>query len=152
MLRLFLISALLSFIPISRAVDYYEPATGTASSDQLQAPTVSAPSYSDATTTSTKLNGIINPNGTTTYYQFQYADNSSFSGSTLVPSSAGNIGSGTNNVSVSQQISSLTPGKTYYYRLAASNTTGANVSTTQSFKTANVTKQAPTMSSKPTPR
>ena len=117
-------------------VRYYSNiVTVTAAAAPKTPPRVSSISHSDVTTTSAKLNASINPNGTATSYQFQYADNSGFSNSTTVPSASGSVGSGTGNVAVSQQISGLTPGKTYYYRVAAASTAGSDLSSTQSFTT-----------------
>jgi RHS repeat-associated protein len=89
------------------------------------APAATLLAASNISTTGATLNGQVNPQGTTTYYVFEYASNSTFTNErNSVPENPVNIGSGTGNISVSQSVSGLQPDKTYYYRLYASNSSG----------------------------
>ncbi|MDR2232868.1 MAG: InlB B-repeat-containing protein [Tannerella sp.] len=87
-------------------------------------PTVSLNDASNITTSSATISGYVNPKGAATMYAFEYARNSTFSGSTTVPASPVSVGSGTSNVFVSQNISGLYPNTTYYYRIYAANSAG----------------------------
>jgi phosphodiesterase/alkaline phosphatase D-like protein len=99
------------------------------------APATTLNTVSNPTSTSVTFSGTVNPGGATTYYLFEYSRNSNFSGSTNIPSSPENIGSGTSNVSVSKTVSDLLPNTTYYYRLYASNTAGTTTTPSKQFTT-----------------
>ncbi|MES2315845.1 MAG: hypothetical protein V4486_03915 [Patescibacteria group bacterium] len=79
------------------------------------------------TSSSVTLNGTVNPNGSATFYWFEYGDSFSLGNTTAVSSAGG----GNVSVSASAALSGLTPEKTYYYRLNAQNaygTTNGNIS------------------------
>ena len=69
------------------------------------------------------LNGRINPQGAATKYHFEYGTSSAYG--TSVPIPDGSVGSGSQNVSVSEVLASLQPETTYYYRLIATDGGGS---------------------------
>ena len=85
----------------------------------------------DVTQTSAILNGTVNPNGESTNYYFEYGTDTSY-GSTTESTSAG---SGTTNVSVSVEITGLTSGTTYHFRLVATNSSGTTYGIDVTFVT-----------------
>jgi hypothetical protein len=101
--------------------------TATAAS----APTVTTGSASSVTQNSATLNGTVNPNGQATSYHFEYGTTTGYG----TPTSAQNAGSGTSNVSVSANISGLSPGTPYHFRLVATNASGTTQGQDQTFTT-----------------
>ncbi len=85
----------------------------------------------DVTQTSAILNGTVNPNGESTNYYFEYGADTSY-GSTTESTSAG---SGTTDVSVSVEITGLTSGTTYHFRLVATNSSGTTYGIDVTFVT-----------------
>jgi hypothetical protein len=81
--------------------------------------------------TSAMLTGTVNPHGAETTYLFQYGRNQ------LYDSRTGelNAGSGTKNKKVQIPIGSLTPNRTYHYRLVAQNSKGLTFGSDRTFKT-----------------
>jgi FG-GAP-like repeat len=79
------------------------------------------------------LNATINPNGHGTTYQFEYGKTSSYG--SKVPPTPASAGSGTSPVNVSEALSGLEPGTTYYYGVAATNEAGTVKSEGKTFKT-----------------
>jgi hypothetical protein len=78
------------------------------------------------------LHAQINPLGTDTTYRFEYGTDTSYSaGSVPVPD--GDIGSGTGDVSVSQQVSGLQANTTYHVRVVAGNALGTERSGDHTF-------------------
>jgi peptidoglycan hydrolase-like protein with peptidoglycan-binding domain len=72
----------------------------------------------DATSsTSTLVTGVVNPNGATTTYYFEYGTSPNCGLTTPVT----NVGVGTADVAVTTALTGLSPGDTYYYRLVAVN-------------------------------
>jgi hypothetical protein len=82
-------------------------------------------------TTSATLNGTVNPRGLFTTYWFEWGKTSAYGWST--PAQA--AGSGTGNVAVTSQLTGLSPGTTYHYRLAAGNSAGTAYGAGMVFKT-----------------
>ncbi len=85
--------------------------------------------------TTATLHGNVNPHGAATDYHFEYGvDN----GASTVYSStpAQNAGSGTSNVSVSANLTGLTAGTAYRYRLVASSGSGITTGAELTFSTA----------------
>jgi subtilisin family serine protease/sugar lactone lactonase YvrE len=72
--------------------------------------------------TSATLNGGINPNGTTTSYQFEWGPTTSYG--TKVPASPKSVGSGTKDVEASEPLSGLKTNATYHYRIVSSGSKG----------------------------
>jgi len=97
------------------------------------APTVSTTSAAGITSTSAGLNGTVNPNGSQTDTWFEYGTNSSLSSYTTT--SQGSAGNGSSVVNIDQDLSGLTPGENYYFRIAASNEAGISKGSIRSFKT-----------------
>jgi hypothetical protein len=83
-------------------------------------PIVSTLAATSVTGTSATLNGTVNPNGISTTYYFQYGTTTSY-GSTTTSTSAG---SGTSAVAVTANLTGLTGGTTYHFRLTATNSDG----------------------------
>jgi hypothetical protein len=78
------------------------------------------------TGTTATLNGTVNPNGTSTTYDFEISTSPSLA--TFTPSTTGNAGNGTVPVAVSANFTGLTPGTTYYFELVASDGVGGILS------------------------
>jgi hypothetical protein len=109
--------------------------TGTAQA--ATAPTaITGPVTAIAATTAT-LSGTVNPNGTSTTWYFDYGKTTTYGTKTPVA----NAGAGTANTGVSSNLSGLTGGTTYHYRLVASSTAG----TTEGSDGIFTTSAAPTV-------
>ena len=78
------------------------------------------------------LNGSVNPEGSATTVTFVYGTNSSLSSGTTTTSTK-SIGAGTTAVSVSQALTGLTDGTTYYFEVTATNGLGTTTGSIQSF-------------------
>lgn len=83
----------------------------------------------NATTTAATLQGAVNPNGNPTSFYFEYGSTPSYGSSTT----AQDVGSGANSVSLTAVLTGLTSGQIYYYRAVASNSFGVAYGTDQSF-------------------
>lgn len=81
--------------------------------------------------TSAILNGTVNPNQSTTTYYFEYGLTTDYSHSTNTYSA----GSGSTTISVSAEVNYLEVKKTYYYRIAATNSKGTSFGKGQTFIT-----------------
>ncbi|MBM2814644.1 MAG: hypothetical protein HW421_1406 [Ignavibacteria bacterium] len=98
----------------------------------IQTPTVILLQPTNITMTSARLNGSVNPVGTSTTFSFEYGTSNTL-GSTTQPEVSSNSGT----VSAYANISLLKPGTTYYYRLVATNAAGTSRSSVMSFITLN---------------
>ena len=88
------------------------------------------------TETTAVVGGWIDPNGSPTTFYVEYADNAGFSNSTSVPvSQDASAGSGQSQVPVSFQVTGLSPGAEYHYRVVATNGAGSSTSDPQSLNT-----------------
>lgn len=94
-------------------------------------PTVVVEPTEDITSSSATLKASINPNGDSTTYHFEYGPTSLLGYSTTETSAD----SGSIDVSVSEAIASLLPGRTYQFKLVTTNSDGANVSAINTFDT-----------------
>jgi hypothetical protein len=94
-------------------------------------PTVSTGSAASVTTTSATLQGVVNPQGSSTSYGFQYGL-TAFFGLTTKTKSAG---SGTKARAVSTSASGLIPGTLYHFRLFATNKFGTSFGADHEFRT-----------------
>jgi hypothetical protein len=105
--------------------------------------TVTTLPASSITATNAILNGTVNPNGAATTAYFQYGltpSYGSFSPTNILP--ATNVA-----LSVSNLLSGLTPGTTYYYQLVGSNSAGTVFGAQSSFTT--LTVPIPTVTTLP---
>jgi ligand-binding sensor domain-containing protein len=89
---------------------------------------------------SARLNGRVNPNNLSTTAKFQYGPTASYES---VAAATQNPGSGTSEVAVSANISGLSPGIVYHFRVVATNTLGTTNGADQTFTTSGT---APTVS------
>jgi hypothetical protein len=87
---------------------------------------------SDIAATSATLNGTVNPNGWPTTAWFQWGATTGYGNLTSVT----NLGSGTNTLPVAAALAGLTPGTTFHFRAAASNSVGVIYGADQSFDSA----------------
>ena len=94
-------------------------------------PSATTGSASNVSYNSTTLNGTVNANGLSTTTWFQYGTTS---GSYSNTSSTQSVG-GSSDTTVSIDISGLSAGTTYYYRVAAQNSTGTTYGSEMSFTT-----------------
>lgn len=94
-------------------------------------PSVSTGSASSIKTSSATLNGTVNPNGSSTSYQFEYGLTTAY-GATTSPKPAGR---GTVAKAVSASVAGLIPGTTYHYQLLAQNKSGGANGSDRMFKT-----------------
>src|SRR5436305_4020670 len=97
------------------------------------APTVTSATATDIQGVSALLKGKINPQSLATSAWFEYATASNLSGAIKTP--AETAGSGLGEEEARAPISGLTPNATYYFRLVASNSSGATTGSIQSFET-----------------
>jgi hypothetical protein len=97
-------------------------------------PTASTSTASSVQERQAKLNGAVTPNGSDTYYYFQYGTTTSY-GSNMPAPPGSDAGSGTGSVPESATITSLELATTYHYRLVASNAGGTTHGSDQTFTT-----------------
>ena len=95
------------------------------------APTVTTESATEITSSSVILNGTVNPNGESTTYYFEYGTSTSYGSNTPTTSA----GSGTADVSVSANITGLSPNTTYHFRIVATNSAGTSYGSDKTFIT-----------------
>ncbi len=86
----------------------------------------------DFETYSATLKGIVNPGGVSTTYKFEYGTTISYGSS--IPVSPESIGSGIEDVEVSETIKTE-PGVTYHYRIVATNSKGTFYGEDKTVKT-----------------
>jgi hypothetical protein len=94
-------------------------------------PFVETKAATGAGETEATLHGIVNPEGEETKYSFEYGETTSY-GKTTPEASAG---AGTSNVEVSKTITGLEAGKTYDFRIVATNGSGTSDGGNQTFAT-----------------
>jgi len=90
------------------------------SSPPSEAPEVTTLPATSKTGDTAVLNGTVNPNGYDTTYYFEYGNTAEYGSKTEEKSA----GLGTDDVSVSDQITGLTTDETYQFRLVATNEKG----------------------------
>lgn len=96
-------------------------------------PTVTTGAASGVTTTTATLNGTVNPNGSSTTYQFQFGPTIAYGSTTQSAAPVPN--SGTTAVAVRQTLTNLSPNTTYHYRIVATNPHGTTAGADQAFTT-----------------
>lgn len=99
-----------------------------------EAPGASTSPATNVTSSSATLNGMVNPKGSATTYQFQYGTTTSYG--SVAPASPGSAGSGSTAISESANVSGLSPSTTYHYRFTATNATGTTNGADQVFTSA----------------
>lgn|GEM_PF-5011620 len=110
------------------------------------APSATTGAATNITSTSATLNGTVNPNGAATSYYFQYGTSTTYTAQTS-PQSAG---SGTDWQRASAQVSGLTPGVTYHFRIVASSDHGRTFGSDATFTPqAGPAKSAPSATTGP---
>jgi hypothetical protein len=86
--------------------------------------------------TTALLGGTVDPNNAPTTYFVQYATQADFSDSLSAPASEdASAGAGGAAVTVSRQVTGLSPAVKYFYRVVATNATDTTLGNTQSFTT-----------------
>ena len=120
------------------AVNANGPSDGEDQTFQTPAapPALDSESVSAVAQTSATLNGSINPNDQDTTYHFQFG--ATAASGTVLPAPDADIGSGYGDVNVGQQLTGLSPGTTYHYRVVATNATspaGGTVGADRTFTT-----------------
>jgi DNA-binding beta-propeller fold protein YncE len=100
------------------------------------APSLASESVSAVEQTSAILNAGINPNNQDTTYHFQFGPTTAYG--TVLPAPDADIGSVYANVVVGQQLTGLSPGTTYHFRVVATNASspaGGTAGPDQTFTT-----------------
>jgi hypothetical protein len=95
------------------------------------APTATTGASSSITDTQASLAGTVNPQGQLTSYAFQYGTTTAYGQQTALTSA----GSGTADVPITADLSGLTAGTVYHYRVIATNPTGTTVGADKTFTT-----------------
>ncbi len=107
----------------------------TASSPTASAPAATTIAATSITTTSATLNGTVNPNGGATTYWFESSANPLFTLPLYHTTSKTVIDADAGVVSVSSDVTGLTSGTTYYFRLVAQNSAGITRGDRMTFTT-----------------
>src|SRR6266545_4680721 len=107
------------------------PVTGLATGRTYHFPTVTTKAASSVKDSSATLNASVNPNGQSTTVYFDYGTSTSYG----TKSAAKSIGSGRSSTGVSIPVTGLLPGVVYHVRVVASNATGTNSGSDQTFTT-----------------
>ncbi len=97
-------------------------------------PAASTQAPSNVSATEARINGSVNPEGSSTEAYFEYGRTTSYG--SRVPSGAGwPIGSGTTFIPAYETLKGLAPGATYHYRVVGVNANGTSVGEDQTFTT-----------------
>jgi hypothetical protein len=96
-------------------------------------PRPSTDTAANVTETGATLRGSVNPLGFATTYYFDWGTGTDYGN--RIPATAQAAGSGTEPQAVSQELTGLTPGTTFHYRLVATNTFGSVAAADQAFTT-----------------
>jgi hypothetical protein len=102
-------------------------------SAEAAAPTLGPASATDIQGVSALLKGGVDPQGLPTATWFEYGTAANLSGAVKTPAQP--AGSGSSEEEARAAIAGLAPDTTYYFRLVASNSSGATTGTTLSFQT-----------------
>ena len=97
------------------------------------APTGATGSAAPVGSSTATLNGTVNPNGASTAVTFEYGPTTSYG---WYATASQNPATGTSSQSVSKEISGLSPGTIYHFRIKATNSVGTAYGSDGSFTTA----------------
>jgi hypothetical protein len=115
------------------ATNYFATVYGQPATFQTSAtPSVTTGSATSLSATTESLSGQVNPNGTETTYYFEYGTTSSFGATSPVTDAGG----GQQPLSVTANVSGLSPGVTYDFALVATSALGKSVGATLTFQSA----------------
>ncbi|HET7445061.1 MAG TPA: fibronectin type III domain-containing protein, partial [Solirubrobacterales bacterium] len=105
-------------------------------------PIVESESVSKVRPTSATLNAMVNPQGATTTYAFQYMtraayeeEGETFAGALEAPIGGAGLGAGQEGVLASVTVSGLAPNTEYVYKVTATSINGSDEGPVQSFRT-----------------
>ena len=98
----------------------------------LLPPTVSTSAANPVSNNNADLNGEVNPNGLETTAWFEWGTDPTLNSRTTTTNQA--VGAGAASVSIHETLPGLTPGTTYYFRVAANNSEGTSKGTIRNFK------------------
>ena len=134
------ISATLTGLTLGTGYHYRVVATSSAGTSRgadgllttSAAPQASTGAASSVTPTSATLNGTVNPSGRATTWFFEYGTSTSYGSKTP----AKDVGSGTSPVNVSGQLTALTTGRLYHFRVVATSDAGTSRGLDATFTTA----------------
>jgi phosphodiesterase/alkaline phosphatase D-like protein len=113
-----------------------------AATAQADAPTATTGTTTNITDTRATLAGTVNPRGEETSYSFQYGTTTSYGKQTRLTS----VGNGRDDRTVNVDLTDLTPGTEYHFRVIASNASGTATGNDVTFRT---TGTAPAPAPKP---
>jgi uncharacterized repeat protein (TIGR01451 family) len=121
----------------SRATDNAEnietPGDGvTVTVIEIQAPTATTGSATSVTPTSATLNGTVNPNGAETEVVFEWGEDDTYGNEVTATQSPL---TGVTEQAVNAGLSELTPGRSYHFRVKATNSEGTTYGVDESFNT-----------------
>jgi len=153
------VSKAISGLPSSTTYHYRVSAANAYGTSVGEDKTFTTPKLPTATTetplyigvTEAIIRGSVNPNGSSTTYQFEYGPTTSYG--QKQPASPASAGSGTTAVNVFPELKGLTQGATYHYRVVATNAAGTVAGSDKSFTTLNppettITSATPTYTSR----
>jgi phosphodiesterase/alkaline phosphatase D-like protein len=103
-------------------------------------PSVTTDAATSVTISGAVLNGTVNPNELATSAVFEWGMDSNLT--TFTSTTLQSMAAGTTSVAITASLSGLTPGVTYYFRVAATNSTGTSKGLINSFI---VVAQVPTV-------
>src|SRR5581483_7451249 len=109
----------------------------TAATDALAAaaqapPQATSTPASDVGSTSATLNGVVNPEGSSTDARFEYGTTTAYGSQTSVEA----LGSGTTQLAVTAPLGGLQAGTTYHFRIVATNAADTANGADRTFTTA----------------
>jgi hypothetical protein len=122
-----------AFLVLSLVAAFFLSACGDSDSSAPPTPVVTTDNATGITNNGATLNGTVNPNGQATEAWFEWGTSptlATFDNTTIQPFAAG-----TTAQAVTAPLTGLTFGTTYYFRLAASNASGATKGAIGNFST-----------------
>jgi streptogramin lyase len=96
-------------------------------------PIVETGEAADAALTSATLQGTVNPNSNATTYHFDWGTTAAYGN--RIPGTDGAVGSDSAPHAMSNQLTGLTPGVTYHFRVVATSSAGTSLGADQTFTT-----------------